>query len=190
MIRQVIRNSRGQAMVETAISVIFLTMACFAAIQFYMIAVGMLRANEAAFSACRCAVVSKGSTTDGALNEKPEDRAKLAAWYILGLGLPPQAVTVWQKPKIEKGESSWGKDHSSGEPVDANGKGADIRAFTAMIYYQQKIMFSRFFPGLATANRLSVSTKYGPTGVASSRQIKSPDWKYYDHAYPGARQFQ
>lgn len=162
------KNNHGQAMVETLFSTIFLIFLCFAAVQFYMIVITWLRANEAAQSAVRCAIVSKGATINGADGESPEDKAQNAASLIFSVDSIPPSVKLWEKP--ERNDDLYlGIDQSSSQ----DGKGAGIKMFSAHIYYKQKLMFSSFF------NRLGFFD-----GAAHCRMIKSPDWKFYDKAYP------
>ena len=193
-----ILNNSGQAAVETLLTtVIFVTAISFAALQVVLIANGWLIANDAAFSAVRCAIVAKGATDEGAGGEDPELKALYAANLVLGGNLPA-IVKLWSKNPLE----SAGEDRSSSNNSDH--EGAQIRMFSAHVYYVQKIMFAsilqpvnplRNFGGIFGSfyggglKYLAVSKKYGPTGAAHCRMIKSPDWKYYEKAYPDAKTF-
>ncbi|MFH1367819.1 MAG: hypothetical protein ABII64_01705 [Elusimicrobiota bacterium] len=173
-------------MVETLFAVVFLTTFFFAAMQFIMVSIAWLRANEAAQAGLRCAIVSEGSTVEGAGSGNPNNRAQTAVSYILGFGLPAKAV-LWDKIPAESARQRHnggqaGRDHSSGP----NMNGANIRMFSLHVYYFQKLMFSSFFSGMSAFGMLNVSDKYGPSGAAHCRMIKPPDWRYYEKAYPEA----
>ena len=175
----------GQAMVETLLVIVFMTIIFFASIQFFLIAVYWLRANEISHSVLRCAVVSKGSTTAGADGSNPEKNATIAA-NILFFDESIATARLWDKESY--GNS--GIDHSSGN----RSQGAIMRTFGAHIYYGQKLMFGSMFGGLSTGigniQFLNVSNRTGlPSGAAHSRMVKSPDWRYYEKAYPQADNF-
>jgi hypothetical protein len=175
----------GQAMVETLLVIIFMTIIFFAAIQFFLVAVYWLRANEAAHSVLRCSIVSKGSTIAGADGQNPQNSATVAANLIF-FGDTIAIAKLWDKDPY--GVS--GIDHSSGN----NAQGAIVRTFGAHIYYAQKLMFGSMFgrlsSGLGSTQFLSVSNRSGlPSGAAHSRMVKSPDWRYYNKAYPQAEEF-
>ena len=175
----------GQAMVETLLVIIFITIIFFAAIQFFMVAVYWLRANEAAHSVLRCAIVSKGSTIAGADGQNPQNSATVAANLIFS-GDTIVNAKLWDKEPY----GASGIDHSSGN----NAQGAIIRTFGVHIYYIQKLIFGSIFgrlsSGYGSNQFLSVSKRSGiPSGAAHSRMVKSPDWRYYDKAYPQADEF-
>jgi len=179
------RCQKAQAMIETLLVIILMTIIFFAAIQFFLVAVYWLRANEAAHSVLRCSIVSKGSTIAGADGQTPQNSATVAANLIF-FGDTIAIAKLWDKDPY--GVS--GIDHSSGN----NAQGAIVRTFGAHIYYAQKLMFGSMFgrlsSGLGSTQFLSVSNRSGlPSGAAHSRMVKSPDWRYYDKAYPEADKF-
>ena len=172
-------------MVETLLVIIFMTIIFFASIQFFLVAVYWLRANEAVHSVLRCAIVSKGSTIAGADGQNPQSIATTAANLIFSRDTIVN-VKLWDKEPY----GASGIDHSSGNSE----QGAIVRTFGAHIYYIQKLMFGSIFGGLSSgfgSNQfLSVSKRNGlPSGAAHSRMVKSPDWRYYDKAYPQADEF-
>lgn len=172
-------SDKGQAMVETLFTIVFITGMFFAAMQVAILSTAWLRANEAAQAGTRCAIVSNGSTTEGAEGQNPSTKAQIAVSYILGLGLPAKTV-VWDKYPLE----SAGNDHSSGPQTN----GAQIRMFSVHVYYFEKLMFSSLLKPVSTLGFLNISDKYGG-GAAHCRMIKPPDWRYYEKAYPGAYKF-
>ena len=172
-------------MVETLLVIIFMTIIFFAAIQFFLVAVYWLRANEVAHSVLRCAIVSKGSTIEGADGQNPQNIATATANLIFS-GDTIVSTKLWDKEPY----GASGIDHSSGN----NAQGSIIRTFGAHVYYMQKLMFGSIFGGLSSGfgnnQFLSVSKRSGlPSGAAHSRMVKSPDWRYYDKAYPEADKF-
>lgn len=179
---------RGQGMIESMlITVLFLSAIVFVMVQFSLITFGWLRANDAAQAGVRCAIVAKGISA----SSEAENAAQTGILYVLGAGLPAKA-TVWEK---NLGDA---KDHA----------GSAVRMFSAHAYYIQKIMFSSILqpflgendPFIKTGGMagsfygggfgmLDVSRKYGITGAAHCRMVKSPDCDYYDKAYKGAKKF-
>ncbi|PKN02075.1 MAG: hypothetical protein CVU77_01250 [Elusimicrobia bacterium HGW-Elusimicrobia-1] len=195
MIKQkIIKSQSGQGVVETLlVTVLFLTAIIFTMVQFTMITLGWMRANDAAQAGVRAAIVTKGNSSAGAEGEDPEQNAQTAITYVLGIGLPAKA-TIWNKNPLGKA----GADHS-GNPK---------QMFSAHAYYTQSVMFSSILQPILGDNdpfiqsegmagsfygggygTLDVSRKYGVTGAAHCRMMKSPDWKFYETAYPGAKKF-
>ena len=163
-----VKNYSGQAAVETLFTTVFLTTVLFAAIQLMISIMSWLKANEAAQAGLRCALISKGSTADGAEGENPAAKAREAMLYILGTN-PPGNIEIWDKSILEDA----GTDHSSGP--DENG--AEVRMFSIHLYVSQKLLF---------ASLLAPLRDY----TAHCRMIKPPDWRFYGHAYPGAYEFE
>ena len=113
---------KGQAAVETLFTTVFLTAVLFAAIQLMMTVMSWLKADEAAQAGLRCALVSKGSSSEGAGGEDPGAKAREAVFYVLGADCPA-AITLWDKPLSE-------------------GNAAETRMFSLHIYASQKLMFA------------------------------------------------
>jgi hypothetical protein len=113
---------KGQAAVETLFTTVFLTAVLFAAIQLMITIMLWLKANEAAQAGLRCALVSKGSSAEGAGGENPGTKAREAVFYILGANYPAN-TEIWDKPLSEGNE-------------------AEIRMFSIHIYYSQKMKFA------------------------------------------------
>jgi hypothetical protein len=160
-------------------------------VQLNMISMQWLRANEAAFGSSRVAAVNDGTYTELAIDEG----AFRAAVYTLG----PKAVpaqnftTVWYP-----GDGALGNDRA----------GEKRKMLSGHIYYLQKIAFSSLLQPLAGDNdpfvksqghagsfygggfnMLDVSRKKGITGAAHARLVKSPDRKFLNKAYEGAKKF-
>jgi hypothetical protein len=173
-------GTAGQALVESLFSLVVLTAAFFAAVQFCLIAYAWLRANDAAFSGVRCAVVCKRNAAQGGEADQPQTAATRAALYVLGTGLPAQ-VTLYDKDPLG----------AAGTDLSGNAK----KAFSVHVYYRQKLMFSSFLQPIAGGwgrgnPLLSTSRRYGPSGAAQCRMVKSPDWRFYCRAFPGANLYE
>jgi len=169
-------------MIETLlITILFLTAVVFAMVQLNLIAYGWLRSNDAAQAGVRCAIVAEGATA----NNKAKNVAQYAVNYVLGAGLPAK-VTVWEK--------------NLGSLKDRSGR--PIRMFSVHAYYIQRVMFPSLLQPIAGDNDpfiksqgyagsfygggvslLDVSRKYGITGAAHCRMVKSPDWEYYNKSW-------
>ena len=113
---------KGQAAVETLFTTIFLTAVMFAVIQLLITITLWLKANEAAQAGLRCALVAKGSTSEGAGGENPGATARKAVLYILGANYPAN-IELWDKPL-------------------SDGNQAETRMFSLHIYYYQKMKFA------------------------------------------------
>lgn len=187
-------SESGQGVVETLfVTVLFLSGVVFAMVQLNMISMQWLRANEAAFGAARAFVVNDGSYTDLAYDEA----SYRAAVYTLG----PKAVPT----------KSLVPHWFPGEDTTALGTdiGGEKKKMTSVhIYYIQKIAFASLIQPLAGDNdpfiktqgmagsfygggfgTLDVSRKKGITGAAHARLVKSPDRKFLNKAYEGAKKF-
>jgi hypothetical protein len=119
------KKMEGQAAVETLFASVFLTLVFFGAIGITRMVTAWLRANEAAQAGLRCALVTTGSTVEGAETGDPEKRARLAVLWAMGASFPAR-VELWDKSVLEEA----GKDHSSGPEKN----GALIRMFSVHIY--------------------------------------------------------
>ncbi len=160
-------RSKGQALVETLLTTVMLTVVVFAAIQFCVIIVNMLIANEAAFSVSRVAVVA-------ANDEALKKNTQWAALFLLAR-------------HVSLGNFQFIPDDI---PVDKKTLAAchktEIQAYNAHLKYSSNIMFGRFLGG---SRIYSIGTIHLLKGAACSRMIKSPDEKYYNKAYPDAAEF-
>ncbi|MDI6757999.1 MAG: hypothetical protein QME32_08285 [Endomicrobiia bacterium] len=152
-----------------------------------------LRANEAAFGAARVAAVNDGTYTELAIDEA----AFRAAVYTLGpKAVPAQSFTTVWYPGADK--TVLGTDLG----------GEKRKMLSGHIYYLQRIAFASLIQPLAGDNdpfiktqgragsfygggfgTLDVSRIKGITGAAHARLVKSPDRKFLNKAYEGAKKF-
>jgi len=178
-----LRGEKGQGVVESLlVTILFLTAVIFAMVQLCMIGYGWLRANDAAQAGVRCAIVAKGAT---ASSNEAKNAAQYGITYCLGAGLPAKA-TLYDEPL--------------GNLKDRAGR--SIRMFSAHAYYIQRLMFASLLQPIAGDKdpfiksrglaggfygggvpMLDVSRKYGVTGAAHCRMVKSPDWEYYKKSW-------
>ncbi|MCD6422771.1 MAG: pilus assembly protein [Elusimicrobia bacterium] len=178
-----LRGEKGQGVVESLlVTILFLTAVIFAMVQLCMIGYGWLRANDAAQAGVRCAIVAKGAT---ASSNEAKNAAQYGITYCLGAGLPAKA-TLYEK--------------TLGNLKDRAGRA--IRMFSAHAYYIQRLMFASLLQPIAGDKdpfiksrglaggfygggvpMLDVSRKYGVTGAAHCRMVKSPDWEYYKKSW-------
>ena len=85
----VMKNNKGQALIETLLTTVTLTIIVFAALQLVMIAVNELIVNEAVFAIARVAVVSR--------RNEVSSKTSLAAAYLFAqnnLQIIPCSVPV------------------------------------------------------------------------------------------------
>jgi len=158
-------------------------------VQMNLIVYGWLRANDAAQAGVRVAVVTDTVSTDDGSNA--QSIAQKAILYVLGIGLPAK-TTVWKKPL--------------GSLEDRGG--SNIYMYSAHAYYLQKVMFASLLQPIMGDNdpfiksggmvgsfygggigALEVSKKYGVTGAAHCRMIKSPDWEFYNRSWKDGPEF-
>lgn len=171
MFMKVRKDQRGQAMVESMLIVVLLTIVLFAALQILVVVINDMVVNEAAFSAARASAVTSGE--DARLKEKTGlvTLALLSPHYSSGNLLTAGADTT----------TTMNNDYCY------YSKGGSVRLDTE-IDYTSRILFpslvrpggSKAFPG---------NTGGVMRNTARARMIKSPDEEYYDKAYFGARLF-
>jgi hypothetical protein len=160
-------NNKGQAMVETLITTVFLTILAFAALQLVIMVVNDLTMNEAVFAMSRVAVVTKKDEVDTKLRE-------VSLLFLLpDVNLSNPNFIPYEVPVEGKGVSG---SHS----------GTSVQIYSTTIKYLQAVMFGSFFSGPQT---LTLGNTTVLKCVARARMVKSPDEDYYDKAYPNAPNF-
>ncbi|MHB9154534.1 MAG: hypothetical protein ACYC5N_02440 [Endomicrobiales bacterium] len=167
---KIMKSMRGQAVIESMLIVVLLTIVLFAALQIVITVVNDMVANEAAFSAARAATVTPGDDT------RLKEKSLRASMALLSPHFSSRNV-LFANTNTETNVNSSFPYYS---------KGGSIRLETA-IDYTSRILF----PSLVNPDSRKALT--GKTGLmqntAHMRMIKSPDEDYYDKAYFGARSF-
>lgn len=181
-------NKKGQALVENLIvTMLFLTAVIFAIIQISLITINALIANEAAFAACRAAVVSR---TQNETKDTVEavSFALLAPHFSVDNFIPLNA-SLWRKKPL-------GVDNKDNQ-------GLNIYSYNVNIKHATKIMFAGVLqPLLGELDPFIITDgRYGsfysklalpftvPTN-ARARLVKSPDKDFLYKAFPGAKNWE
>lgn len=160
-------NARGQAMVETMIIIVLLTMMVFAAQEISLMTVNSLISGETAFSVGRVAVVTP--------EKNLRSTTQKAALFLLArqISLKHSAYIPYDLP-IDKKQAGFDET------------GNDVYVYNAGIKYVSSIMFGSLLSGTRT---YAIGSTRMLKGYASCRLIKSPAEEYYERAYPDARKF-
>lgn len=161
------RRQKGQALVETILIVVLLTMVVFACIDMCLWCVNNLIFGEAVFSINRVGVV----TPEPRFRESARDSA---------LFLLPRQISM---KHCLYDPSSLDLERT---PVGKNESGEVIESSTVGISYVTRIMFGELFDGQLGSSMGGPRTR---KGYAVSKLVKSPAEEYYERAYPHARAF-
>lgn len=163
----VTKNNKGQALVETLLTTVMLTIITFAAIQLCIIVVNMLISNEAAFALARVAAVAP--TQDDVNNN-----TRLSAGFILlnQVSLNNFSYLPYDIPYREK--------------QFGNYEGSSIKGISIQLKYLSNIMFASYLSG---STLYSLGGIHLLKGSAVSPMVKSPDENFYVRAYPNAPNF-
>ncbi|MCX5781623.1 MAG: hypothetical protein NT145_02810 [Elusimicrobia bacterium] len=168
-LKNISKNNRGQAMIETLLSTVFLTIVVFAGIQLVIMVVNDLIANEAAFAISRVAVVSK---TDKDVKAKTLASALFLFMNEISSGkldFVPYNVPV---------------DYVTLEGAHINertNRPKEIKSYNTRLKYLQSIMFGKLLSG---STILSIGNTNVKRNTSRAWMVKSPDEDYYDKSYP------
>ena len=158
-----VKNSKGQSLIEGLIISLILIFFMFAALQVCIVVVDDMYFNFVSFLSTRKAIVSENKNI---LNNAKNIVNKMVLPYqITTTSVISYKVTHWHEQILGKTN----KDHSDSTMDKHNIK----------IAYTNKIMFYKLF-NLFTPLR---------SQSARARMVKSPDQKFYDKAYPDAKEF-
>jgi hypothetical protein len=160
-------NNKGQAMVETLITTVFLTIIVFAALQLVIMIVNDLSMNEKVFAMSRVAVVSKTAEVDNKMK-----------WISTLFLLPDVKLSGFHFVPYEV--------PVEGKSVSGSHSGTKAQIYNTSIKYVQSVMFGNLLSG---SQIMSIGNVNLIKNTARARMVKSPDEDYYDKAYPGAPNF-
>jgi hypothetical protein len=164
---RVLTNNKGQAMVETLITTVFLTVIAFAALQLVIMVVNDMTMNEKAFAISRVAVVTKSDELERKIN-------LVSALFLIpdlklaGCNFVPYEVPVY------------------GKSVPGSHSGTSVQVYNTTIKYVQSVMFGSLLGG---SQIMSIGNVNLIKNTARARMIKSPDEEYYDKAYKDGPNF-
>ena len=156
-------NEQGQALIEGFLIAVIVTVLMFAAIQVCIVVVDDMYANYTAFSATRKVIVSENKE---AANIASKTVSKFFAPYMLNSkSILKYKTTHWEETIL--GNKT--EDHS----------GNQIKKHNVKIAYNTRIIFYKLFNLFVPIRERS----------ARARMVKSPDQKFYNKAYPEAKEF-
>ena len=185
-----LKNSSGQALVETLLVIVSITVVCFAMIEFCVIVMDDLICNEVAFSIVRTAVVTKIGA--GADNNSDREASALRQTTLpaAGLLLLTSGLVNLKNlnfiPTAAETEVGFLNDGNGGRLKDNSER--DIRLYNTTMKYYVNTMFIRLIDPFGT-NSFSFNGHGMLQRFARARMVKSPDEEYYDHAYRDASKF-
>ena len=156
-------NSKGQAMVETLITTVFLTIIAFATMQLVIMVVNDLTMNEAAFAISRVAVVSK--------TDEVPTKTRIAAALVVLTQINPNNINFIAYDVPVEGKDIPGS-HSG-----------NVAKYSTTVKYVQSIMFGSLLSG---SQIMSIGNVNLIKNTSRAWMVKSPDEDYYDKAYPDA----
>ena len=160
-------NNNGQAMTETLITTVFLTVIAFAALQLVIMVVNDISMNEKVFAMSRVAVVSKSGEVSGKI-QFVSTLFLLPDVSLAGYNFVPYEVPV------------------EGKSVSGIHSGTSVQIYSTTIKYAQSVMFGSLLSG---SQIMSIGNVNLIKNTARARMVKSPDEDYYDKAYPDAPNF-
>ena len=158
-----VRNNKAQSLIEGLIISLILIFFMFAALQVCILGIDDMYFNFASFAATRKAVITNSKNILS--NAKKIVSDVVLPYEIKSISVISYKVTHWHEQILGKTN----KDHS----------GLTLDKHNIKILYTTKIMFYRLF-SLFTPVR---------TQSARARMVKSPDQKFYNRAYPDAKEF-
>lgn len=162
------KNSvRGQALIETLFTTVFLTVVVFAAIQFVIIVINELVMNEAAFSVSRVAVVSGKNELQSKVNR--------AAAYLVYKNIDLANITYASCDVPREG-------------LDLQGvhPGSKVGVYSAVVKYHQSVIFGSYLGG----SRIIAAGSGGSLKKTSvAKMVKSPNEEFYCKAYKDGPNF-
>lgn len=158
-----VKNNKGQSLIEGLIISLILIFFMFAALQVCILVTDDMYFNFASFAATRKAIVSENKNILN--NAKKIVSGIIIPYQIKSISVISYKVTHWHEQILGKTN----KDHS----------GSTLDKHNIKILYTAKTMFYRLF-NLFTPVR---------TQSARARMVKSPDQKFYNKAYPDAKEF-
>ncbi|MDR3049315.1 MAG: pilus assembly protein [Elusimicrobiota bacterium] len=187
------KQNSGQAMLESLFAVFFITMIMLAFIQFCIMVMNDIGANEAAFTAMRSAAVTKAKYR----TKEAKERTERYLLFFNPMSFSPKGITLTDKKLVERffkrgfrsGEEETieeSEENSKSVTVWAGGKkikdygGNTMTKKTVKIYYYTPVIFGRLFPNTESNKRYQ---------SARNRMFPSPDDDFYYKAYPGAKKF-
>ena len=167
MRRASVLDKRGQALVETLLTTVSLTIIVFAAVQLMIMVVNDLTMNEAAFAISRVAVVSKQNDVSS--------RTRIASAYLVLSRIDVKNIAFAAYDLRVEGKDSPGSH-----------KDRTVKTYSTTIKYVQSVMFASLLSG---PKILSFGNVNLIKSASRSWMVKSPDEDYYDKAYPDAPTF-
>ncbi|MBN1824421.1 MAG: hypothetical protein JW803_08890 [Endomicrobiales bacterium] len=161
-------NQKGQAMVETLLVIMIITLIGFAAIEMSIMVVNDIISNEAAFSINRVAIVAKES--------QMKRKTYTAAAFLLGKQLVQNVGNFNHMPyRMEIKKAQFTGPHNR----------QDVFATKIILNYVARISFGSLFGGEV----FSIGNVKFKNKAYNASMVKSPDEEFYDKAYPGASKF-
>lgn len=156
-------NKRGQSFLEGLIISFIITVFMFAAIQVCITVVDDMFFNFVSFSATRKVIVSS--------RKEIQNIAKQAVSNIL------TPYNLGSTSVINYKTTTWNEEILGNKVKDHNGN--NTNKYNVKIGYVTGIIFGRLFNNIVGYREQS----------ARARMVKSPDEKYYNKAYPDAKNF-
>jgi hypothetical protein len=180
-------------MLEALFVVFFMSMIMLAFIQFCIMIVNDMSANEAAFTAMRSAAVTKSKYR----TKEAKERVDRYLLFFNPMSISPKGITLTDKSIVERffNRNGSGADEESLENSDEGGNsvavwsgskktrdysGNSVVKQTVKIYYYTPVVFGKLFPNTIGNKRFQ---------SARNRMFPSPDDDYYYKAYPNAKKF-
>jgi hypothetical protein len=161
------RGCGGQALVETLLTTVFLTIIAFAALQLVIMVVNDMSMNEKVFAMSRVAVVSKSAEVDKKI-QIVSTLFLLPDVKLSGCNFVPYEVPV------------------EGKSVSGSHAGTKVQIYSTTIKYVQSVMFGSLLSG---SQIMSIGNVNLIKNTARARMVKSPDEEYYDKAYKDGPNF-
>ena len=206
------KKNSGQSMIEALFVVVFTTIIMFSFIQLCVMVVDDMSANEAAFVAMRSAAVTGGTATDSNSDKAKEAKNRVETYMVIFYPLSiavkgdfsPSKFAYSDKNSVDSyfhdSNNDDTGDDDSGDSVtiykndDSGNKSSDydgyrVQSYTVKVYYFTRIMFGSIVAKLTSTKDFlySGSRRYQS---ARSRMVPSPDWRYYNKAFPEADNFE
>jgi len=168
-------SNKGQTLIEGLIVCMLVTALMFGLIQVCVLVVNDMLYNEVSFSATRAVTVTKEKDIQS-FSKKTVNKLLITSGLTSGLLFADIEQDSRDSDEEKSKTTNWEGTILGENIVDHNG--TNIKKYNVKVTYKTRLMFYKLFGGNLFREQ-----------SARTRMIKSPDVKYYDKAYPDAKNF-